>query len=137
AKLLADQAKKHPKIVIHYNTEVKEISGEGLLQKAVFRNNQTEEEMIFEADPQDGSFGMFVFAGNHPNTEIFAEQVTMTEKGFIPTNERMETNLAGVYAIGDLRVKELRQVVTAVADGAIAAVTAQQYVMTEKERLGL
>lgn len=137
AEMTANQAKNHPKIDIVYNTEVKEISGDGLLQKAVFVNNQTGEETVFEADEADGSFGMFVFAGNKPNTAIFKEQIDMTPQGFIPTNENMETNLPGVYAIGDLRVKELRQIVTAVADGAIAATKAQHYVNEEKERLGI
>lgn len=137
AEMTANQAKNHPKIDIVYNTEVKEISGDGLLQKAIFVNNQTGEETIFEADEADGSFGMFVFAGNKPNTMIFKEQVEMTPQGFIPTNENMETNIPGVYAIGDLRVKELRQIVTAVADGAIAATKAQHYVNEEKERLGI
>lgn len=137
AEMTANQAKNNPKIDIVYNTEVKEISGDGVLQKAVFVNNQTGEETVFEADPADGSFGMFVFAGNKPNTDIFKGQVEMTPQGFIPTNEFMETNLPGVYAAGDLRVKELRQIVTAVADGAIAATKAQQYVTAEKERLGI
>lgn len=137
AEMTANQAKNNPKIDIVYHTEVKEISGDGVLQKAVFVNNQTGEETVFEADPEDGSFGMFVFAGNKPNTDIFKGQVEMTPQGFIPTNDLMETNLPGVYAAGDLRVKELRQIVTAVADGAIAATKAQQYVTSEKERLGI
>lgn len=137
AEMTANLAKNHPKIDIVYNTEVKEISGEGLLQKAVFVNNQTGEETIFEADPEDGSFGMFVFAGSKPNTEIFKKQVEMDPRGFIPTNDAMETNLPGVYAIGDLRVKELRQIVTAVADGAIAATKAEGYVKEQKTRLGI
>lgn len=137
AEMTANQAKNNEKIDIVYNTEVKEISGEGLLQKAVFKNNQTGEETIFEADEQDGSFGMFVFAGNKPNTQVFKDAIEMTPHGFIPTNESMETNVKGVYAVGDLRVKELRQIVTAVADGAIAATKAQQFVTSEKERLGI
>lgn len=137
AEMTANQAKNHPKIDIVYNTEVKEISGEGLLQQAIFVNNQTGVETIFEAEEADGSFGMFVFAGNKPNTAIFKEQIDMTPQGFIPTSDMMETNIPGVYAIGDLRVKELRQIVTAVADGAIAATKAQQYVTEEKERLGI
>ena len=137
AEMTANQAKNHPKIDIVYNTEVKEISGDGLLQKAIFVNNQTGEETVFEADEADGSFGMFVFAGNKPNTAIFKGHVELTPQGFVPTTEGMATNVPGVYAAGDLRVKELRQIVTAVADGAIAATNAQQFVNAEKERLGL
>lgn len=137
AEMTANLAKNHPNIDITYNTEVKEISGDGLLSKAIFVNNQTGEETIFEADPADGSFGMFVFAGSKPNTDVFQGQVTMDGRGFIPTNDSMETNLPGVYGIGDLRVKELRQIVTAVADGAIAATKAESYVKAQKERLGV
>lgn len=137
AEMTANQAKNNPKIDIVYNTEVKEISGDGLLQQAIFVNNETGEETVFDAPEEDGSFGMFVFAGNKPNTDIFKEKIEMTPQGFIPTNESMETNVAGVYAVGDLRVKELRQIVTAVADGAIAATKAQQFVTSEKERLGI
>ncbi len=137
AEMTANNAKKHPQIDIVYHTEVKEVSGQGLLQKAVFVNNQTGETSTFEASAEDGSFGMFIFAGNKPNTEIFKNQIEMTPQGFIPTNDFMETNVKGVYAIGDLRVKELRQIVTAVADGAIAATKAQQYVTTIKEQLGI
>ncbi|QIL45862.1 FAD-dependent oxidoreductase [Vagococcus coleopterorum] len=137
AEMTANLAKNHPNIDITYNTEVKEISGDGLLSKAIFVNNQTGEETIFEADPEDGSFGMFVFAGNKPNTAVFKDQVEMDPRGFIPTTESMETNLPGVYAIGDLRVKELRQIVTAVADGAIAATKSEGFVNAQKERLGV
>lgn len=137
AKMTADQARNHPKIDVTYHTEVKEVSGDGLLQKAVLVNNQTGEETVVEADPQDGTFGMFIFAGNKPNTEIFKNHVQMSKQGFIPTNDLMETNVAGIYAVGDLREKELRQIVTAVSDGAIAATKAQQYVVSLKERLGL
>ena len=66
--------------------------------------------------------GIFVYAGVVPNTELFTE-LTL-ENGYIPTNEKMETAIPGVYAAGDIRVKQVRQVATAVADGAIAAINA-------------
>ncbi|HCM89395.1 MULTISPECIES: FAD-dependent oxidoreductase [Vagococcus] len=137
APATANLAKEHPNIEITYNTEVKEISGDGVLQKAVFVNNETGEESIFEASAEDGSFGMFVFAGSSPNTALIKEQVTLDSRGFVPTNDNMETNIPGVYAAGDLRVKELRQIVTATSDGAIAATKAQQYVEKLKEKLGI
>ncbi|MBO0440511.1 FAD-dependent oxidoreductase [Candidatus Enterococcus ikei] len=135
AKLTAEAAKQHPDIKIVYNTEVKEITGDDFVRKAVFVNNETGEETTYEA-PADSTFGMFVFAGNKPSTEIFEGKVEL-DRGYVPTNENMETNVPGVYAAGDLRIKELRQIVTAVADGAIAATNAQKYITEEKTKAGL
>lgn len=135
AKLTAEAAKQHPDIKIVYNTEVKEITGDDFVRKAVFVNNQTGEETTYEA-PSDSTFGMFVFAGNKPSTEIFEGKVEL-DRGYVPTNENMETNVAGVYAAGDLRIKELRQIVTAVADGAIAATSAQKYITEVKTQADL
>lgn len=135
AKLTAEAAKQHPDIKIVYNTEVKEITGDDFVRKAVFVNNQTGEETTYEA-PSDSTFGMFVFAGNKPSTEIFEGKVEL-DRGYVPTNENMETNVAGVYAAGDLRIKELRQIVTAVADGAIAATSAQKYITEVKTKADL
>lgn len=135
AKLTAESAKQHPDIKIVYNTEVKEITGDDFVRKAVFVNNETGEETTYEA-PEGSTFGMFVFAGNKPSTEIFEGKVEL-DRGYVPTNENMETNVPGVYAAGDLRIKELRQIVTAVADGAIAATNAQKYITEEKTKAGL
>jgi len=135
AKLTAEAAKQHPDIKIVYNTEVKEITGDDFVRKAVFVNNETGEETTYEA-PEGSTFGMFVFAGNKPSTEIFEGKVEL-DRGYVPTNENMETNVPGVYAAGDLRIKELRQIVTAVADGAIAATNAQKYITEEKTKAGL
>lgn len=135
AKLTAEAAKNHPDIKIVYNTEVKEVTGDDFVRKAVFVNNQTGDEIVYEA-PKDSTFGMFVFAGNQPSTEIFEGKITL-DRGYIPTSEEMETNVPGIYAAGDLRIKELRQIVTAVADGAIAATTAQKYVTEQKTIAGV
>ncbi|MHC5226944.1 FAD-dependent oxidoreductase [Enterococcus sp. LJL99] len=134
AKLTAEAAKNHPNIKIVYNTEVKEITGDDFVRKAVFINNETGEETTYEA-PEGSTFGMFVFAGNKPSTEIFTDKIEL-DRGYVPTNDLMETNVAGVYAAGDLRIKELRQIVTAVADGAIAATSAQKYITEEKTKAG-
>jgi len=85
----------------------------------------------------DKTFGLFVFAGYQPATSIFKDQITLDAAGYIPTDEFMQTNVPGVYAAGDLRSKSLRQIVTAVADGAIAATAAEKYIAQEKERLGI
>lgn len=71
---------------------------------------------------EDPGCGIFVYAGTTPNTELYTE--LHLENGFIPINETMETEISGVYAVGDIRVKQVRQVSTAVADGTIAAINA-------------
>ena len=72
--------------------------------------------------------GVFVFVGYKPNTEIFKDAIETDSQGYIITDEKMQTNIKGVFAAGDIRVKPLRQVVTAVSDGAIAAVEAEKYI---------
>ena len=79
-----------------------------------------------EADEDDGMFGVFGFIGTIPNSDIFKGSVEMDERGYIQTDADMHTNIPGVYAAGDVRVKSLRQVVTAAADGAIAAVQVER-----------
>ena len=90
------------------------------------KNVKTGELTKIEADPKDGLFGLFGFIGMIPNTGVFADKVETDDKGYIKTDEDMHTNVPGVYAAGDVRVKSLRQVVTAVADGAIAAVQVER-----------
>ncbi len=137
AASIADKVLAHKKIEVKFNTELLEVSGDGMIQRARFVNNVSNEEWTYEAKKEDGTFGVFVFIGNEPKTEVFRGHVEMDEFGYILTNDEMETNVKGVYAAGDLRPKVLRQIVTAVADGAIAATVAQKYVAEEKERLGI
>ena len=89
-------------------------------------NVKTGEVTKVEADPEDGMFGLFGFIGTVPNTKIFEGIIDMDERGYIKTDADMHTNIPGVYAAGDVRVKSLRQVVTAAADGAIAAVQVER-----------
>ena len=137
AKTIADKVKAHPKIEVIFNTELEEVGGEDLLQFARFKNNQSGEIFEYKVSEEDGTFGVFVFIGYKPQTELLKGKVQLNEQGYIETNENMETNLPGVYAAGDLRPKLLRQVVTAVADGAIAATSAEKYVEEQKHRLGI
>jgi len=116
---------------------VKEVQGTDFLEKVIFFNKKEEKEVVYEADLTDKTFGLFVFAGYQPATSIFKDQITLDAAGYIPTDEFMQTNVPGVYAAGDLRSKSLRQIVTAVADGAIAATAAEKYIAQEKERLGI
>ena len=116
----------NPKITFLWDSVVEEVGGDGLLQTMTVKNVKTGELTKIEADPKDGLFGLFGFIGMIPNTSVFADKVETDDKGYIKTDEDMHTNVPGVYAVGDVRVKSLRQVVTAVADGAIAAVQVER-----------
>lgn len=125
AKSIADEVKAHKDITIHYNTEVQEVGGDEFLKYAVFKNNETGEIFRYDA-PENKSFGIFVFAGYEPNTKPFQGLISMNEGGYIITSSELSTNRSGVFAAGDVCIKNLRQVVTAVADGAIAATSAEK-----------
>ena len=116
----------NPKIEIRLNTEVADLGGDGVLSEIVLRDTETGALTTVKADEEDGMFGLFGFTGKK-TTGMF-EGVLDMEGGYIKTNEKMETNIPGVYAAGDVRVTPLRQVVTACADGAIAAMQCSKYV---------
>lgn len=127
ARSIQEKAFACPKLRFMWNAAVKQLGGEdGLLTSMVVEDTQTGAQREIKADEQDGLFGLFVFIGYRPNTGIFDGQLTL-EKGYIPTSETMETSIPGVFAAGDVRVKAYRQVVTAAADGAIAAMQAGRY----------
>ncbi|WP_054252368.1 thioredoxin-disulfide reductase [Neofamilia massiliensis] len=115
-----------------YNTSIKEIHGDPLVNKLILVDNKTGEESEYLADEDDGLMGVFVFVGTDPQSEIFKGQVEMTDNGNIITDELMRTNIPLVYAIGDVRDTPLRQVVTAASDGSIAAVTIEKEIKTLK-----
>lgn len=125
-KSIQEKAFQNPKIAFMWDSVVKEISGDGMVERMVVENVKTGELTEILADEEDGTFGIFGFIGFLPQSKCF-EGILEMEHGYIKTNERMETNIPGVYAAGDIRVKDLRQVVTACADGAIAAVMAGKY----------
>ncbi len=127
AKAVADEVRQHEKIEVHFNTEILEVKGEGMVNFAHFKNNKTGEEWTHEA-PAGGAFGVFVFAGYVPNTAWIGPEIEKDPGGYILTDSNQKTNLDGVYAAGDVCVKNLRQVVTAVADGAVAATSLEKYV---------
>lgn len=127
AKSLAEKAEKNEKIEIKWFTEVKEIRGDGMVQEMTIFNNQTGEEEIIIADEEDGLFGIFMFVGYSPQTQIYEGLLDM-DHGYIKTDDNMKTNVEGIFAAGDCRVKSLRQVITACADGAIAATQAEKYI---------
>ena len=127
AKSIQDKAFKNEKIKFMWDSKVKELGGDGILSYMVVENVKTGELTTIEADEEDMTFGLFGFIGYLPKTELFKDILTL-ENGYIVTDEDMKTNIDGVFAAGDVRVKSLRQVVTAVADGAIAAVQAEKYI---------
>lgn len=137
AKSIGDKVKANKNIEIRFNTEVVEAVGDDVLRSVKLVNNVTNEKSEYFPPKEDGTFGIFVFVGYEPQTKAFKDKIEMDKYGYILTNENMQTNIKGVYAAGDLRPKLLRQVVTAVADGAIAATDAERYVASEKERLGI
>ena len=137
AKSIGDKVKANKNIEIRFNTEVVEAVGDDVLRSVKLINNVTNERSEYFPPKEDGTFGIFVFVGYQPQTDVFKGKIDMDRWGYILTDENMQTNIKGVYAAGDLRPKMLRQVVTAVADGAIAATDAERYVASEKERLGI
>lgn len=127
AKSIQDKAFKNPKMKFMWDTVVKELRGDGILNTMVVENVKTGEVTTIEADEEDMTFGVFGFIGYVPKTELFKDILTL-DRGYVVTDENMKTNIDGVFAAGDVRVKSLRQVVTAAADGAIAAVQAEKYI---------
>jgi len=127
AKSIQQKAFANEKIDFMWNTQVTEIKGEdGIMSSIIVKSSETGESKEIFADEEDGVFGLFVFIGFIPSTGLFEGQVEM-EHGYIIGDEDMKTNLDGVYVAGDCRVKKLRQVVTACADGAIAATSVEKY----------
>lgn len=136
SKMIADRVLAHPKIEVKFNTEILEAGGDTVLRYARFIDNRTGRMWRYDAKKGE-TFGVFVFVGYVPQSAEYAQQLRLDERGYIPTDENMRTNVDGVYAAGDVRPKELRQLVTAVSDGAVAATGAERYIAAKKERLGL
>ena len=126
-KTIQERAFANEKIDFMWNTVVEKVDGETSLSEMTVRNVVTGEITVIRANEDDGTFGLFAFVGFLPNTSLFEGKVNM-ERGYILTDEDMHTNIPGVFAAGDLRVKSLRQVITAAADGAIAAMQCAKYI---------
>jgi thioredoxin reductase (NADPH) len=137
SKTISDQVFHNKKIEVRFNTELLALTGDDVPKKARFVNNATKEEWEYETADPNGTFGVFVFVGYEPVSDLFKGQLTMDEQGYIVTDEDMKTNLEGVYAAGDIRPKRLRQLVTAVSDGAISATSIEKFAETKKEHLGI
>ena len=136
AQSVADAARNHPKITILTNTEVEEVTGDDTLRAIRYRNNRTGEVTEYR-DPKGDNIGVFVFAGYAPATSLVKGIAELNEQGYILTDRSLKTNVEGLYAAGDVCVKSLRQVVTAVGDGALAATELEKYAAAMQRKTGL
>lgn len=136
AKSIGEKVLNNPKIEVHFNSEILEARGNEKLESARFINNSTGE--IWEYNGKNGeAFGIFVFIGYEPQSKLFREKIKLDGQGYILTDENLETSAKDVYAVGDIRPKKLRQVVTAVSDGALAATVLEKIIEEKRERLGI
>ncbi len=127
ARSIQEKAFANDKLHFIWDSVVDEACGEDVLNAIVIKNVKTGELTRLEADKADGMMGLFGFLGMIPNTEKLEGTGLELENGYIKADESTRTNLGGVFAAGDIRTKELRQVVTACADGAVAAFQAERY----------
>ncbi len=127
SKLLQNRLMAEAGIEVLWNTIITEIKGDGRTVNAVsFENTETGEKGAFPTD------GVFIFIGYAPNNQLIPPEVRINEQGFVITDEKCETSVPGIFAVGDLRKKFANQIVVAAADGAIAALAAAHYVEARK-----
>jgi thioredoxin reductase (NADPH) len=132
----ADAARSHEKITVFTDTELEEVSGDTALRYARWRNNKTGEVTEYRP-PKGESFGIFVFAGYEPAVGLVRDLGVLDERGYVITDGDQKTGVEGLYAAGDVCAKNLRQVVTAVGDGAKAAAALEKYARAMQEATGL
>ena len=135
--LMAARALNNPKVSVKYNTEVKQVTGDDYVTAATLVNNKTGEETVYHVDDGDNTFGIFIYVGTKPATEKLQGLVDLNDQGYIKAAADGATNVPGVYAAGDVIVENLRQIITAASDGAVAAPAAEQYVTAQKQRQGV
>lgn len=126
-KILQDRAFANDKVDFIWDSVVEEVKGENAVNSVQLRNIKTNEVTDFAAD------GVFVYVGIVPNSAVVADLGVTDEEGWIVTNEKMETSVPGIYAVGDVRKTVLRQIATAVGDGSIAGHMAYQYIESLKD----
>lgn len=126
-KILQDRAFANDKVDFIWDTVVEEVKGENAVNAVQLRNIKTNEVTDFAAD------GVFVYVGIVPNSAVVADLGVTNEEGWVVTNEKMETSVPGIYAVGDVRQTVLRQIATAVGDGSIAGHMAYQYIESLKD----
>jgi len=125
-EIAKEAALENPKMKFIWNSVVKRFEGDDHLKTVVLKNVKTDEEIPVDCD------NCFEFIGYLPNSELFEEQLPLTRQKYITVNEKKETGIEGVFAIGDVTDKWLKQIATAVGDGAIAGTAAERYI-AEKE----
>ncbi|TEB06940.1 Thioredoxin reductase [Pelotomaculum schinkii] len=125
-KIVQQRAFMNPKIEFVWHSVVDEINGTDTVEAALLRDVRNNFRSRLSAD------GVFIYIGYQPNADLVKDIVKVDDKGYIITDENMLTSQPGIYAAGDVRQKLLRQVVTAVADGAIAAVAAEKYLQAQR-----
>ena len=136
APAVAEPALDHEKITVLTNREVLEVSGEGGLDFLKYRDTRTGEVTEYRSEPGE-TFGIFVFAGYEPATELVKGIAELDDNGYIKTDRAQKTSCDGLYAAGDVCIKPLRQVVTAVGDGALAATELERYASVMQKKTGL
>ncbi len=136
AEATAREARENEKITVLTNTVVEEVTGDSALRLIRYKNTMTGEVTEYKAAEGD-TFGVFVFAGYQPATDLIKDIAETTPDGYVITDRNQATNVPGLYAAGDVCVKPLRQVVTAVGDGAIAATELEKYAAQMQKATGL
>lgn len=136
AEAVAEQARQHEKITVITNTVVEEVAGENGLNYIRYKNTATGETTEYKAKDGEG-FGVFVFVGYAPETDLVKDIVELNSYGYVITDESQKTSVDGLYAAGDICIKPLRQVVTATSDGALAATELEKYVAKVQRETGI
>ena len=117
-----DKIKKLSNVSLFYNSEVKDIKlNDDKISKITIFNKLDNKFLDIKTD------GLFIAIGRDPNNELFMDQITLTKEGYIDADETTKTNIDGVYAVGDIRSKPLRQIITACSDGAVAVKFIEDY----------
>lgn len=116
---------EHDNVSVRFNTSIKEVTGGTLLNRIEFIDTTNGESRVEELP--EGSFGIFVFTGNDPVVDLVKDYVDLGSDGGVITDDSMMTKTPGLFCVGDMRTKQLRQVITAAADGAIAGTAAYRY----------
>ncbi len=128
-KTTLEEVLNHPKIEVMYNWDLVDVYGKDFVESAKIANTKTGDTKDIALD------AVFGYIGTEPKTSLFKDYINLTTQGYIPTDENMQTNIKGVYAAGDVREKLYRQITTAVADGTIAALAAEKYIVEKGRRL--
>lgn len=129
-----EELKENPQVTILYHTQVEKVEGDSAVRRVVLKDRKTGEETVYTAD--DGDFyGVFVFVGYAPENGLLQGKVDLNPQGYVITDRDQKTDIDGVYAAGDICVKNLRQVVTAVSDGAVAATSLEKYLGSQYRKL--